>query len=445
MRTAATVIGITAALWGSASFAQGQGVKMSRAGACYAVGHVAYDAIETAAVFPTMTECKGMGGVEAGAPAPTASTTQATTLHTTTTVNGDHLWVDSHIQMPAPVYGLPTAGYVHPLRAPWSTTNMPCAPDTDPASADVIVRQDLGTSYQYFESAKTPSLYKGDSTGGCTYSVPIGPQTYVDQAFFAERHAYDTYLARQRAAFDLMHGVTPAERAAGPDPVPASYPEGRKVPTVHMPYGAVVPGMIAVPGGYVPAYAVHPSEALHGKHAVPAPQQGSLYKHQSPSGNLLDQTPATARTAPDGTTYGMVLPTMGEQTTNNLLPNGSPRPPIALPGAYRGATVARVTEQGQTGTLGETASAAQDTTSMEEFVEAAGGADFGTGTPEEMDAMAEQMEAQGIMPPGYAPGTAPDVNDILSGQGIDPSTLPGFDGNPAMMGMGAGATVTFGD
>lgn len=414
MRVTATLITLTAALWGTTTLAEG--VKMSRAGECYTAGHPRYLEITPAAMFATLVDCQGMGGLEATT---TPRNLTAPSIRTTTTQEGDHLWVDSHIQMPSPVAGLPVAGTHHPLRTPWSLTNVPCARDTDPESADVIVRQDLSTSYQYFTSVEAASPYKGGAPTGCTVSVPAGPHTYVDQAYFAERHAADHHLARQRAAFDALHGVTPLERAAGPNPAPASYPEGRKAPTAFM---AQMPGMMV---GVAPVVVQ--------THTSPAP---SLYKHHTPSANLLEQRAPNASTT-------LVLPSRTQAPAGQTV-TSTERPPIALPGAYNGATVARATQETEAPVAQEVTTVAAP--ALDTFVEAAADAGLANATPEDVDNLANTMEAQGIMPPGYAPGTAPDVNDMLSGQGVDPTTLPGFDGGPALMGLGgmAGASVTFG-
>lgn len=214
-------------------------------------------------------------------------------------------------------------------------------------------------------------------------------------ALAQERAARADSIQAARAAFDVLHGVTPAERAAGPDPAPSSYPEGRHVRTIARP---VAPNPIT---GEIPAPATLTTADPHLGMARPQPRP--------------------SRSAQD-------------------------RPPVALPGAYRTAAPVQENEQGRQRTRATTPNADQPEVGL-------GVGGFGidpndpggtiTTAEEFVDVMAEEMEARGIMPGNYAPGTAPDANEIMREQGIDPSQFPGFDGDPAMMGMfGPGTSIT---
>ena len=221
---------------------------------------------------------------------------------------------------------------------------------------------------------------KMDAVAGARPDVLIVPETFL---WHNNRAAQAAVLRRERAALDVLHGVSPAERALGPNPDPASYPEKTFIPAVPLATG----------GFHFPQSVIlHPTAPAFGGYNTPY--------------NALTARPAAPPVATPGA-YGtggavQVQPWIG----------GAPAPRPAPPGSI---------PPNSAGVLGDAPLATQAA----------------------LDALALQMEAQGVMPPGYAPGTAPDVNDMLSAQGIDPSAFPGFDGDPAMMGLGTpGASFT---
>lgn len=265
-----------------------------------------------------------------------------------------------------------------PLVGPWPASAAACARTR--AFSTVVQRHGL--------------VLTGGEAAALRAALEETCATPAPATVMAHRRAQDASIQAARAAFDAIHGVTPAERAAGPDPKPASYPEGRHIPTV------VVPALPNPLTGEVPARVVPVRPGTPNPPAVLAPQR-----------------PPRTTAAAD-----------------------APRPPIALPGAYRAAPPARATAP------------AADTPTADNGDPAVGlgVGGFGidptdqggeiTSAEELVDVMAEEMEARGIMPPGFAPGTAPDANEIMRRQGIDPSQYPGFDGDPTMLGLGAGGT-----
>lgn len=105
--------------------------------------------------------------------------------------DADALWAESTEAHPRTM----AAPAPHPL---------PCVRDTDPASDEVVVLQDLSTSYQYFTTKPVPSPYKGGVASGCRTLVPSTPHTYVDR----QRHD-QTQGARLSPPSGTTHEVAP--------------------------------------------------------------------------------------------------------------------------------------------------------------------------------------------------------------------------------------------